>query len=366
MGTVLDNVTAGVTTNPIGSATGIAGLFGPSHKKRTERQIEAQNKMNEDAARTNFKYGEMAAESAFERQLGLFDYEANYNSPKAQKERLEAAGLSPALMYGQAGTTGTTSASTAPQGAGAGSQQGGRAANAAEQQAARTQSLALMLGAAKVRSEIDLNEAGAEEKRANAQYTGGAQTQSTMTNIALVTEQIENAKVQRKGMEIQNDFNDIQKEIAESTKELEIKKIEYDVIQTATQLDIINQELRRSEIETDIKEKTWETIIKTYENQLVAIIQDVAVKKAQEDATRKGIELTEVEIGALRKRVENETYKIDIEAGMMEGTLESWRQDRINALWTAGIGAVGSIVGTAAGATIIKAIPKRKTNPIGY
>lgn len=366
MGTILDNVITGATSSPVGTATGLAGIFGPSHKKRTERQVEAQRKMNEDAAKTNFKYGEMAAESAFERQLGSFIYEANYNSPKAQRERLEAAGLSPALMYGQAGTTGTTSSSTAPQGAGAGNQQGGRAANAAEQQAARTQSLALMLGAAKTQSEINLNNAGADEKRANAKYTGGAQTESTMTNIALVTEQTENAKIQRKGMEIQNDFNEIQKDIAESTKELQIKNLEYDVLNTASQLDMINQELRRSEIETKIKEKTWETIIKTYETQLIGVLQDIAVKKAQEDATRKNTELTTAEIEALRKRVENETYQLALNEEMQTATVDSWQRDRVNQLWTAGIGAVGSIVGTITGATILKGLPKSPKRPIGY
>ena len=46
-----------------------------------------------------------AATTAFKRQKELFDYQNAYNTPAKQMERLKAAGLNPALMYGQ-GTTG--------------------------------------------------------------------------------------------------------------------------------------------------------------------------------------------------------------------------------------------------------------------
>lgn len=46
-----------------------------------------------------------AATTAFKRQKELFDYQNAYNTPANQMKRLKAAGLNPALMYGQ-GTTG--------------------------------------------------------------------------------------------------------------------------------------------------------------------------------------------------------------------------------------------------------------------
>lgn len=46
-----------------------------------------------------------AATVAFKRQKELFDYQNAYNTPANQMKRLKAAGLNPALMYGQ-GTTG--------------------------------------------------------------------------------------------------------------------------------------------------------------------------------------------------------------------------------------------------------------------
>ena len=53
----------------IGSASGIFNMLGLGRK----RQIEQQKEMVENAARINYKYGEMAAENAFERQQVLYN-----------------------------------------------------------------------------------------------------------------------------------------------------------------------------------------------------------------------------------------------------------------------------------------------------
>lgn len=60
-------------------------------------------------------YNERAADKAQERQYDMFQKMAEYNNPKNQVERLKKAGLSVGLMYGQAGTTGTQQAVSAPQ-----------------------------------------------------------------------------------------------------------------------------------------------------------------------------------------------------------------------------------------------------------
>ena len=48
------------------------------------------------------------ADRAFNRSKAMFDYTNQYNTPARQMERLKAAGLNPALMYGQ-GNTGNAS-----------------------------------------------------------------------------------------------------------------------------------------------------------------------------------------------------------------------------------------------------------------
>ena len=53
----------------IGEASGILNILGIGRKK----QIRQQKEMAENAAKINYKYGEMAAENAFERQQVLYN-----------------------------------------------------------------------------------------------------------------------------------------------------------------------------------------------------------------------------------------------------------------------------------------------------
>lgn len=71
-------------------------------------------------ARINYEYGEKAAENAYRRQMKLYQITKQDNSPEARREQLEAAGLSPGLMYGGNGSVvggGAGATSGAPQGA---------------------------------------------------------------------------------------------------------------------------------------------------------------------------------------------------------------------------------------------------------
>ena len=53
----------------IGGASGILNVLGIGRKK----QIRQQKEMAENAAKINYKYGEMAARNAFERQQVLYN-----------------------------------------------------------------------------------------------------------------------------------------------------------------------------------------------------------------------------------------------------------------------------------------------------
>lgn len=79
-----------------------------------------QSKENiEHAAKVNYGYGEMAADSADARTRALY---SSLYSPEAKVKQLKNAGLSVGLMYGQGGAGGTTSTAGA-MGQGAGGQQ---------------------------------------------------------------------------------------------------------------------------------------------------------------------------------------------------------------------------------------------------
>lgn len=106
-------------TNPlsgiIGSTSGILNMLGIGRK----RQIRQQKEMMENAAKINYKYGEMAAKNAFERQQVLYNRTYQDQSYANQVAQMDAAGLSPGLMYSKGGAGGGGAGSTtgAPMGA---------------------------------------------------------------------------------------------------------------------------------------------------------------------------------------------------------------------------------------------------------
>lgn len=99
----------------VGDGSGILNTLGIGRK----RQIRQQKEMAENAAKINYKYGEMAAENAFERQQVLYDRTYQDQSYANQVAQMDAAGLSPGLMYGKGGAGGGGAGSTtgAPMGA---------------------------------------------------------------------------------------------------------------------------------------------------------------------------------------------------------------------------------------------------------
>ena len=99
----------------IGGASGILNMLGLGRRK----QVQQQKEMLENAAQINYKYGEMAAENAFERQQVLYNRTYQDQSYASQVAQMDAAGLSPGLMYGKGGAGGGGAGSTtgAPMGA---------------------------------------------------------------------------------------------------------------------------------------------------------------------------------------------------------------------------------------------------------
>lgn len=99
----------------IGKASGVLNILGIGRG----RQVRQQKEMLENAAEINYKYGEMAANNAFERQQVLYNKTYQDQSYANQVAQMDAAGLSPGLMYGKGGAGGGGAGSTtgAPMGA---------------------------------------------------------------------------------------------------------------------------------------------------------------------------------------------------------------------------------------------------------
>lgn len=103
------------TSGIVGDISGIFSALGIGRRK----QIRQQKEMAENAAKINYKYGEMAAENAFERQQVLYNRTYQDQSYSNKVAQMDAAGLSPGLMYGGGGASGGGAGSTtgAPMGA---------------------------------------------------------------------------------------------------------------------------------------------------------------------------------------------------------------------------------------------------------
>lgn len=155
--------------NPIsgiaGSVSGIFNALGIGRKK----QIRQQKEMAENAAKINYKYGEMAAENAFERQQVLYNRTYQDQSYANKVTQMDAAGLSPGLMYGGGGASGGGAGSTtgAPMGA-----TGAAGAGAAADPNARLQALMSLrqvrMSERKNEAEINLLNTQAEALKAEA------------------------------------------------------------------------------------------------------------------------------------------------------------------------------------------------------
>ena len=149
----------------IGGASGILNMLGVGQR----RQIRQQKEMAENAAKINYKYGEMAAENAFERQQVLYNRTYQDQSYANQVAQMDAAGLSPSLMYSKGGAGGGGAGSTtgAPMGA-----TGAAGAGVAADPSARLQALMSLrqvrMSERKNEAEVNLLNTQAEALKAEA------------------------------------------------------------------------------------------------------------------------------------------------------------------------------------------------------
>ena len=162
-----DGVKGGLSSGLAGAVGGLLGGIGA--KKRLRRQVEAQKELNEQAAKLNYEYGELAAENAYQRQMSMYERSYQDQSYAAMREQMEDAGLSVGLMYGGGGSGGAGGATTgAPQGE-TGGAEAGRADSPAAQQAAAIQQAQLGLGLISMKKDLAIKDAQIGEINATAE-----------------------------------------------------------------------------------------------------------------------------------------------------------------------------------------------------
>jgi hypothetical protein len=189
------NVAMGAANAGLGAIMGIATAGWQD--RRQLRQQEALQKMQEAG---NMRMADYQQKLAYE-MWQKTGYEA-------QMEQLKNAGLNPALMYAKGGPGGSTTANVS----------GVSGGNAASGQGEILQGIGLMQKQQEMRmqeAQIKVMESQANKNNVEAGYTGGVGTDLARTQIADLTQGIENKKAQELLTKAQTYLTDINADQAE-------------------------------------------------------------------------------------------------------------------------------------------------------
>lgn len=269
---------AGIASQAAGGLLGLA--FGNAQDNRQIKQQERLNELQLKAQKemSMFNIGQ---------QKDLWEYTGYANQVRQMKE----AGLNPALLYGQAGGSGSTaaaaqgnvSAQSAPKGTGQEVQQ---FMGLAQQQQAQT----ALLRAQKENIEADT--ANKKEDTANINVNTKVQG-ATLENIAQETT---NLKVKETILKLDRDLKDLDKQVSEGTMFDRMKLIDLAAQQA-------QQTLFQLQNQTEISDETKETVIKQATATLSNTLIDTQLKMS-------GIELNTQNIQRLKDMTSNELLNI--------------------------------------------------------
>lgn len=279
----------------VGSVAGLAdSVFGISSSRQMANQEEL---MNIQAEKNN-----EAMDYSQKLQKEMYEY-TGYGSKVRQ---MEAAGLNPALMYGNASGMGGTTGSSSPIGI-----SGASAPNEAAFQANR---ISMALNTAKLESEIEVNKSIAAKNTADANLTGGAQTTKVAqeaTNLKgaldLMVQQTSNEKIKGEGIALQNDWQKIDNLVKAATNDAEITRISNLAEESGYNVKNAINEYRASNVDATIKEKTIGTVITQYNANLKKTIMDIV-------ATKTGAINTQAQTDAIATKLEQGWKQLEIEA----------------------------------------------------
>ena len=326
-GAAASGIASGITKG-VGSLVG--GLFSKKDKDyQKEKDLAGwQSMLEEDRMGLQAKLNKEQAKYSNELQKIMFDYtmkkEAEYNSPTAQVERLKAAGLNPALMYGGTGTTGSASGSTGgaqATGVSAVQPMGLQIALQAEMQKAQIEALKAQTmntnaETAKTASEIKKTDSEAEEIGTEIELNKikSAKTESEINSIAA---DIANKTEQLRGQIIQND-------ILDETKEFQINQAaeEYRQMVMQTQKLLAEAELTEKQKEMIQKEiDGFERKLQALEKQADASETSAEAAIDSAKAAYKSAEALEKQAGIAEEKSGSEIAKNW--SGTLDGVLKA-------------------------------------------
>jgi hypothetical protein len=179
---------------------GIGGLLGMAMAKYNDkRQLAQQGKLQAMQEQGNMRMMDYSQNKAYDMW--------QKTGPVGQMEQLKRAGLNPALMYEGGGAGGQ---SITP----SGNVSGGQAPTGGGEM---QEMMGMMLQNRMMQAQIKVAESQANKNNVEAEKIGGVDTKKTESEVASLTQGIENAKAQQKLTEIQGDIQNLELEIKDNT-----------------------------------------------------------------------------------------------------------------------------------------------------
>lgn len=340
-------------------------------RKAIKQQEKSQSRLNQESAKLNYDYGEMAADNSVGRYKETADYDhgiwnqqfdkqaehekqQNIDQYSQAVEGVEKAGLSYGVLAGGigggGGAVGGGGGGTPVAGSGAGNQRAqSRAAEAQANEVERQRALreGILTAAEVAQSRAETKKTKAETDNIINQtkedtLSGEQGRRESEARIGDITETIQNKQIQREGQRLQNDFDQIRNESASQLNEWQIKGL-------TKQYEILEQDLREAIRNNEIGEETRDTIINTYKQQLNNLIADeiekytsVKLSKRQREEIGERIKLA-TEDGELNER------KLEFEFEKLGIQLNENAKDRMHSTGLTVIKQLGAAAAVAGG-----------------
>lgn len=244
-------------------------------------------------AKRDYKYWKKRTDYENQLQKEWFNLTNEYNSPQAQRARLEQAGLSPALMFGGSGAGASFGASSAdmpnaPSGGGA--------------SPSGTMNPSYDALSASV---IQLNQAKADESRANAEDTRGetipahdlqafrsSQINVNQAHMAFLQKQAQTEEEKKNNLILDNYAKQRQNRIGDATEQVEISKAYADYDNIVKQNYMLAEQINDKKFWNSMHEWQKKAFIAEYNNTLI----EGVMKKAQIALANVGIHKSMAEI----------------------------------------------------------------------
>lgn len=309
----IDPITAGTAAASLG--INLAGGIGAKKRQREafEMQLENQMRLNQQAGKLSYEFGEQAANNAFQRQMQMYQQQLKDNrewdnETSAMKRRMAAiksVGGNPMMaIMGDVnpGSGGSAEFATAPQGGGGAGIMAGNAPSGVDWEDARTRrnqaiSESLMMGKQLQLMDAQIENVGADTQKKGAETENlGADTANKQIQLEQIFAGIENTKVQTAATELGMSLDQQRLELDKGLTGANIEQINANTEKIGEEAHYLTQQIRIAKIQGNLDEQTLQTKVSQLKGELANTMKQGVILEVEARAKEAGINLTEKQI----------------------------------------------------------------------